>query len=151
MISFRVPGVPVQQGSMNAFVVNGRAVVTHKSPKALKDYRARVAVAAEIAGARCTRGPVSVRVSFYMQRPKSHFGTGRNEGVLKDSAPRYCTTTPDVDKLARSILDALTGVCFNDDSQVVELRAVRLYADDRNQPGTSVAVTELERKEQHVA
>jgi Holliday junction resolvase RusA-like endonuclease len=37
------------------------------------------------------------------------------------------TTKPDADKLARAILDSLTGVCWRDDAQVVDLRARKVY------------------------
>lgn len=32
-------------------------------------------------------GPVSVKIGFYLPRPKTHYGTGKNAGVLKDNAP----------------------------------------------------------------
>ena len=37
------------------------------------------------------------------------------------------TTKPDADKLSRAILDSLTGVCWRDDAQVVDLRARKVY------------------------
>ena len=44
---------------------------------------------------------------FRFPRPRSHFGTGRNAGQLKPSAPFYVRTRPDLDKLARAVGDAL--------------------------------------------
>lgn len=65
-------------------------------------------------------GPLSVEMIFYKPRPKSHFGTGRNAGLLKDSAPAFPTTRPDVLKLARAIEDGLSGgVIYSDDALIV--------------------------------
>ena len=59
-------------------------------------------------------------IVFIRPRPQGHYGTGRNEGKLKESAPRYLSKTPDTLKLGRAIEDAITGVIWRDDSQVVE-------------------------------
>lgn len=152
-LSFVVPGRPVPQGGMKAFARGNRAFVTHSKPKELGDYRARVAIAAQNAGARIIDGPVSLTVTFVMPRPKSHYGTGRNAGVIKPSAPYYVTTKPDVDKLLRSLFDALTSVAIRDDSQVVMVTMSKVYADQEmfTSPSTEVAIAYLaSREEQEV-
>lgn len=79
---------------------------------------------------------------FRFPRPRSHF----LKSGLRPNAPGYVTRTPDIDKLARAALDALTGVAFLDDKQVAVLRASKEYSDDR--PGLHVAIRELpERRE----
>lgn len=65
-------------------------------------------------------GPLRLALTFFRPRPKGHYGTGRNAGVLKDSAPDFPTTKPDGLKLARSVEDALTGVVYLDDALIVE-------------------------------
>lgn len=62
---------------------------------------------------------VMLSMVFYRPRPKGHYGTGRNADKLKDSAPAYPTTKPDTLKLARAIEDALSGVVYHDDAQIV--------------------------------
>ena len=57
-------------------------------------------------------GPVIVTVDFYLPRPKSHYGTGRNAGALKPSAPAEHLTMPDLDKLTRAVGDALTRLAW---------------------------------------
>jgi len=47
---------------------------------------------------------------------------------------------PDVDKLARALLDALTGVAYGDDAQVVEMHVCKTYGDDAR---TTVTVKAL--------
>jgi Holliday junction resolvase RusA-like endonuclease len=81
-----------------------------------------------------------VSLELFYVRPKNHFGTGRNAKTLKTSAPFRCITTPDVDKVARAALDALTGYAWNDDKQVVALGVFRSWADD---PYTRMTIMRL--------
>jgi Holliday junction resolvase RusA-like endonuclease len=72
-------------------------------------------------------GLVVAQFLFVRPRPKAHYGTGRNERMLKDSAPAAPATTPDVLKLARAVEDALTGVVYIDDSQIVDEVIAKRY------------------------
>ena len=92
-------------------------------------WRERVALAAHNAEPAMLTGALSVTLEFYFPRPKSHYRTGRNAHLLRDAAPDYPTGKPDIDKLARAILDALTGIWWDDDSRVVSLEAVKIYVD----------------------
>lgn len=87
-----------------------------------------------------TLGPVSVSLTFAMPRPKSHFGA---KG-LKPSAPVAHVGKPDVDNLAKLILDQLTrsGNVWRDDSQVVSLTVHKFYAVGAEQ-GCSVSISTL--------
>ena len=133
LVDITVYGSPAPQGSKKAFMPRGARFPTmvESAGDKLKDWRATITLAAGTAmGERpAVDGPVCVKVIFFFLRPKAHFGTGRNNGQLKASAPDRHTKMPDVDKLARSGLDSLTGVVFRDDSQVVELTAGKAYAE----------------------
>lgn len=72
-------------------------------------------------------GPIEVALTFYMRRPLGQYGTGRNAGRVKSSAPAYPTARVDVDNLAKLVLDALEGHAWEDDCQVVSLRATKSY------------------------
>lgn len=67
-------------------------------------------------------GPLYLKVVFYRKRPKWHTGV---HGIKK-SAPKFPDTKPDTTKLIRPLEDALTGILWNDDAQVV-----RQYAEKR--------------------
>ncbi len=117
MLSFVVPGKPVQQGSKTVF--NGRAVDSNQ--KRLKPWRAAVAAEASAEalsrGVETLEGPVAVVIEFRFERPK----TVRRE---------WPAVQPDVDKLERAILDALTDArVFRDDAQVVVLKGTKVYAE----------------------
>lgn len=89
-------------------------------------------------------GALWVDIDFYFSRPKSHFGTGRNEGVLKDAAPQFYTKKPDKDNLAKFVMDALTGVFYKDDSQVVTGTSSKHYT--LGTPKTVVTIKSLENE-----
>jgi crossover junction endodeoxyribonuclease RusA len=54
---------------------------------------------------------------------------------------RWPSVRPDVDKLTRAILDALTGVAYVDDGQVVATTQTKRYGDDRPDGRVGVTVT----------
>lgn len=133
---------PIPQGSKSAFVnpKTSRAIIVDKNPKALKSFRKEVhayAIGVLGPGYSPTRNPVYVSASFFLPRPKSHFGA---KG-LKSSAPFIHTVKPDQDKLARALNDALTGAVFADDSQVFGSSVLKLYSDV---PGVWATVWESE-------
>lgn len=144
-LTIHVIGIPVPQGSK---VANRHAPgVRDSNATKLKPWRADVAGtvqdAARAAGWNTLDAPAQVDITFYMPRLKGHFGTGRNAGVLKPSAPSYVTAKPDIDKLARAILDALTDAAvLRDDSRVARLVTEKRYADQAT--GARITITPLD-------
>jgi Holliday junction resolvase RusA-like endonuclease len=142
-LTIMVFGKPQPQGSVKAFVPthkggapvrrpDGSIVVNLTSDNpALKQWRDRVADGALLAGALEPTPDVGfvVDCTFFLERPKAHCGTGRNEGVVKPGAPAYPVVRPDADKLLRAVLDALTGRVWADDAQVVEATARKRYVE----------------------
>lgn len=136
-IYFEVFDTPAPQGSKR-HVGNGRMV---EMSKRVKPWREAVKYAAlEIAG-EPLNGPLSVAIDFFLPRPKGHFRSGANAHLLRNGAPTHPATRPDLDKLARSTLDALTAAgVYGDDSQVVQLHVSKHY---RDRPGAEVSVSPL--------
>jgi Holliday junction resolvase RusA-like endonuclease len=87
-----------------------------------------------------TSEAVSVSINFAMPRPKAHSGA---KG-LKPSAPVAHVGKPDVDNLAKLILDQITrsGNVWRDDSQVVSLTVHKFWALGTEQ-GCSVSISTL--------
>ena len=136
-ITFFVPGLPQPGGSKRAFYIKklGRAVITDANAKA-KPWKATVAAyAREQYAGQPLDGPLKVTMIFTMPRPKYHFGKhGR-----KANAPIYHTVKPDSTKLLRSTEDALTGILWRDDSQVMPA-VTKVYGD---LPGVQISVEPL--------
>jgi Holliday junction resolvase RusA-like endonuclease len=74
-------------------------------------------------------GALMLEVMFYFKRPKSHFRTGRNADRLRPGAPRYPSVKPDCTKLVRGVEDALTGIVWRDDAQVVQQVAGKFFGE----------------------
>jgi len=132
-ISFFVPGIPAPGGSKK-FVgfakSTGRAILVDAAGQRNKDWRASVATvaAACMSGVSPLEGPLFVRLTFLMPRPKGH---RKPNGDLRKGAPAYPTTRPDCLKISRSTEDAMTGIVWRDDAQTVRLEMNKLYADER--------------------
>lgn len=154
-ITITVHGLPAPQGSKKAFrnQYSGRIQMTESSAK-VKPWRADVKSAAEEAveelpGWLPLDGPLLVSMVFTFARPKGHFGTGRNAGRVKPSAPPRPAGTPDLSKLVRSTEDALTGLIWADDARVVEYRRLaKHYASDGgvdvlDMPGAMIRIWRL--------
>lgn len=132
MTTFTVIGTPKPQGSKRAYLnrKTGQPILTESAGAPLRDWRTDVQQAAITAqGDRPPlEGPVSVWLAFTLQRPKSHPKTRQT----------WPTTRPDIDKLCRAVLDALTHICFHDDSQIIELTATERWGI----PGVTITIQE---------
>jgi Holliday junction resolvase RusA-like endonuclease len=127
--SFVVYGKAAPAGSKTAFVARGRTFVRDSS-KASYAWKEKVSDrAAEVFGNdhELVTGPLEVWLTFYVPRPASHYGTGRNADKLKDSAPKFPTVKPDVLKLARAVEDGMTSAVWRDDAQIVREHIYKLY------------------------
>ena len=122
-LEFTIFGIPQPQGSTRAFIPRGwtRPVITTDNTK-LKPWRQELAHTAMVAMRECgakmaVRGvPISITLTFYFEKPKSE----------KKSA-QHKVTKPDLDKLLRAVLDALTGIAYQDDAQVCECRVRKIF------------------------
>ncbi|WP_424639862.1 RusA family crossover junction endodeoxyribonuclease [Embleya sp. AB8] len=136
LLSVAVHGTPAPQGSKR-HVGAGRMI---DSSVGVRPWREAVvwAVRQEINRRRGQgpwtplTGPLEASIVFTVRRPKGHFGTGRNAGVLRASAPLRPHVIPDLDKLLRSTGDAITTAGgYVDDAQIVGYRrAEKRYATD---------------------
>jgi Holliday junction resolvase RusA-like endonuclease len=113
-ITFTVPGNPVPQPRVRVSTRGGfaRAYVPSKHP--VHDYRTQLAVAARLAGLTPTGEPLDVVIDAVFKRPKSHL---LKKGV-KATAPKL--PRPDVDNVAKAVLDSLQDV-MGDDTMVARL------------------------------
>ena len=147
MISFFVPGTAIPKGSAKAFIVKTkatgklRAIVTQDNGAKQTPWASMIGCVAQDLFPTPIAGPVMISVAFRMPRLKGHFGSGKNAGVVKSTAPVYHTAKPDLDKLLRCVKDALTGIAWNDDSQVaVVAHLSKRYGD---KPGAFIKVCEI--------
>lgn len=88
-----------------------------------------------------------VHLEFRFARPASHFGTGRNGASVRLSAPAAKISRPDLDNLAKAVLDALgawqglPSLLWADDSQVVVLTVQKAYCNAQEAAGCEITLT----------
>lgn len=125
-INFKVIGQP--QGKSRPRFVNGHAY----TPKETKEYEANIGKAYIIAAkGYCFKDkPVSLKIVVYLRRTKSN-------------KREFATTKPDVDNIIKAVFDGLNGIAFDDDKQVVDITACKLYCDNINDiPYIAVELTD---------
>jgi Holliday junction resolvase RusA-like endonuclease len=132
-VDFFVPGTPRTAGSKKAFAhpKTGRIIVTDDAGQAGKDWRSDVRAQATeaMAGRAPFTGPLRLEATFYVVRPRGHYGSGRNVLHVKLSAPRWPTTRPDATKMLRAVEDAMTGLVYQDDAQIVQQMVEKRFAE----------------------
>jgi len=131
-IQLFIPGIPQPKGSIRAFMPKGRGfpILTSDNPKAKKwEDEIRRAIRSE----EYLTGPIVINLKFCMPIPKS---TSKKRRLTLN----WQVKKPDIDKLARAILDALTGTIYKDDSQVAKLTAEKIYGDS---PGVFIGIDSL--------
>jgi len=119
--TFTVPGQPVPQPRARISTRGGFARAYVPAKHKIHTYRHAVSCAAKNAGIVVFDGAVAVGITFRFERPKSH-------KRLKDKAPEF--PPADLDNLIKGVLDAMAGIAYHNDRQVVRFdRMDRLYAE----------------------
>lgn len=138
-VSFTVYGKAETAGSKRGFYNQkiGRVILTDDNAKS-RPWKALVTDAAlqamTVHGDEGTsgyrtplEGPLLLEVTFWIPRPKGHYGSGRNAENVKAGAPFAPTVKPDLLKLTRAVEDAMTGVVYRDDAQITAETLQKAY------------------------
>lgn len=150
-LQFFVAGIPAPAGSKKAFALRkggaftGRTIVTDAC-KRTKPWQSDVkhVVSSSYTGP-VLEGPLRVTFTFQLHRPKGHYGSGKNSEMVKASAPEHPCVMPDVLKLARAVEDALTGIVWRDDAQIVQEILAKEYVSAGQKTGVWITVVEPEK------
>lgn len=134
VVWFEVPcsPVPLQRPK---FSVRGKFAHVYDSPK---NKEAKLFVrffALEAQGSHPPLlGALTAELEFHMPKPKSK--------IRKHSTPYpYADSKPDIDNLIKLVFDAIGGVVFKDDSQIIEVTAKKIWA--KGDPKTVVKISEV--------
>lgn len=142
MIQFTVSGQPVAKGRPRFRIVrprDGAEFVNAYSPPETVAYEARVSMAAKIAmaGRFPSSAPIEIMLELRMQIPESWTKKKRLAASLGQVR---ATKKPDADNVLKGVKDAMNGIVWVDDSQVVVVTVRKLYHAD---PCVIVAVREV--------
>lgn len=138
-IRFFVPGKPQGKGRPRA-VTRGKFVKMY-TPEKTVNYESTVALAASqaMAGRPPIEGPVSVSMFIALPIPASWSKRKQAQALDGQLLP---ITKPDVDNVVKAVFDAINGVVWGDDTQVVDAWVTKRY---RARPGVSVVVDAVEQ------
>ncbi len=135
---FEIPGEP--QGKARPRF-DSRRRVTY-TPQKTRDYEAFVRgnYYKQTGGNEPLSGAVTARITAYFAIPKSTTKRDRADMLAGVILP---TKKPDLDNIAKAILDALNGLAYRDDACVTEVTARKFYSES---PRVEVELTD-EREE----
>lgn len=146
LVSFYVRGAPIPQGSVTAHATRRKdgslfAAVHYPSGSKLHGWRRAISVAARAEwGDEMTYNAIRLKLHYYMKRPLSHYRTV-DMLLRRGYGEVHHENVPDLDKLVRATLDALTDVVYADDKQVIEIHAHKLYVPGFEYPeGLAVSI-----------
>lgn len=134
-----IDGEPIQKNRPRAGK-RGKKVVIYSDQKGVEQMWIACLVAQIPFGFESLKGPVSVDCVFYKSRPKSHYGTGKNAGKIKKSAPALPLTTPDLDNYEKFAWDCMNKIIYLDDGQVTDSSEKKRYSE---QPRTEITIQTL--------
>ncbi|GGF82936.1 hypothetical protein GCM10010912_30050 [Paenibacillus albidus] len=138
MIQFTVYGEPVAQGRPRASTATG--FVKMYDPAKSRDYKDYVRLAArEYAPAALLEGPLGVAVTAYRSMPK-YLSKSPAKAAAAERGEILPTSKPDADNYLKGVKDALKGVIWVDDSQVVDAFVRKRYSA---RPRIEVKIKEL--------
>ena len=141
-VEFKVPGLPKPAGSKRAITIPGRKFSQIIDDSKNKPWIKTVQQYAVLNWGKDVPSSreFQMQLTFILPRPKAHY---RADGSLKTGAPGRHAKKPDATKLTRCVEDALTGIVWVDDAQVVHQSIAKTYSDDR-WTGVFIRVRELE-------
>ena len=96
------------------------------TPKATRDYEAKVYEAWAKNPKKRLEGPLKVEITAFYGIPKSKSKKEKADMLAWKIRP---TKKPDTDNIAKIVLDALNQLAYDDDKQVVELEVAKFYSD----------------------
>ena len=126
-VIFAIPGEPMGKGRPRFTVAGGRAIAY--TPKATRDYEDLIRQSYIAKHLPCFgQGvPLAVSVTASFSIPKNARKADRLLMLKGEILP---TKKPDLDNIAKIVLDALNGAAYHDDSQVCILRVEKIYGEE---------------------
>jgi Holliday junction resolvase RusA-like endonuclease len=125
-LQFVIPGPPVGKGRPRFSTVGGKP--RSYTPAVTRDYEALIAARAAEAmhGHPPLQTPLTVYIYASMSIPLSWSKAKRQAALDGDIYP----ARPDVDNIAKTVLDGMNGVIYADDAQVTYLKVTKKYAEE---------------------
>ena len=137
---FTVPGNPKGQARHRTRVVTApgrQPLAMNYDPKEAKEWKNKVAFHALAAKIQPIVGAVSMEVHAFMPRPQRLMRKRDYDGAV------FCESKPDWDNLGKGVCDALEGIAYANDSQVVDGRVIKMYHEKAGIPRTVITLSAM--------
>tara|TARA_R110000765_G_scaffold412278_1_gene511870 strand:- start:93 stop:518 length:426 start_codon:yes stop_codon:yes gene_type:complete len=135
-LNFVIYGDPVGKGRPRFVRKTGVAY----TPKKTKDYETHVKQAAWVSMSKhklnTFYGNCSVKIIAFLKIPKSWNKRKTMEAHLGMVTP----SLPDIDNIAKSVLDGIEGIVYQNDKQIFHLEVTKRYVDEETEPQVQVSV-----------
>ena len=135
MVSFTIKGAPTAKERPRFTSINGK--VRAYTPKKSATYANLVKLEAQKHITKPIDGPVGLYIHFYLPRPKRLIWKTKNMPAI------YTDKRPDIDNLAKSVIDGLNTIAFRDDGQIAMLHIQKRYCEGYSQSRTSIKIERL--------
>lgn len=127
MFNFVVKGKPQGKARARTFYDYRSGRMKSITPQQTKDYEELIAWSYKAAGGRHLGDSlVEIEIMAFYEIPKSTSNKRRQEIIENRVRP---TVKPDCDNIIKAVLDALNGIAYNDDKQVVSVECSKHYSD----------------------
>ena len=126
-MEFTVSGRPQGKERARTFFDKRSGKMRSITPDKTKSYEELIRWSYKAAGGQYMgENPLQVDIQAYYPIPKSFSRAKAKEAVSENLRP---TTKPDCDNITKVVLDALNGVAYNDDRQVVCVSCNKYYGE----------------------
>ena len=121
-----IQGNPIGKGRPRVTTRGGFARAY--TPRRTADYESSIVTAykQQIPSNYKLEGPIKANIKAYFKLPNST--TKKDKALMLSNIIKH-THKPDIDNIEKSILDALNGLAYEDDSQIVKLSAEKFYSE----------------------
>ena len=140
-IKIEIPGQPVHK-KRHRWVNRGKHAGAY-STQTTEVKQIQAIIKKQIGQHKPYAGALSFSAYFIMERPKNHYGTGKNTGKLKLTAPMYHIKKPDSDNLEKFYKDCMNKIVYFDDSQFVLNQVSKIYTREGEEPKTIIYIAEV--------
>lgn len=142
-MQFTIEGKPQSKLRARTFYNTRMGKMQSVTPEKTKDYESLVRWSYAAAGGEYMGEKVlECTINAFYPMPKAFSKAKRKAAILGQIRPQ---TKPDLDNCIKIIFDALNGVCFYDDKQVVEIHAYKWYGE---RPRVEVTINEVRNEEE---
>lgn len=142
MITFIVYGAPVAQPRQRQRIVKtGTRIFAHNytpTDSPVNAWKANVKTEAKkVMPQSPWEGPIDLRLTFFLPRPKNRCRKKDPQG------PMWCPSSKDIDNLYKSVTDALSGLLYRDDRQIVYAVVQKKYHSKDGRPNAIIEIEEI--------